>query len=88
MKNCDYKRNKMVKAFIVRIKCSPCIDCHNYYNPWVMMFDHRNPKEKKFVMPKVVSAGYSMAKLVAEIAKCDLVCSNCHADRTYRQQVK
>lgn len=74
------KRNR---AYVVRAKSRPCIDCNVQYNPWIMQFDHRNPCEKKFEMSSLKNS-YSIKKLQTEIDKCDVVCANCHLDRTYR----
>lgn len=64
----------------------PCADCGGIFPPFVMDFDHRDPTQKRFS----IAAGKSLLKnrvvLMAEIAKCDIVCANCHAMRTKRQQ--
>jgi hypothetical protein len=62
-------------------KSKPCADCGSRYPYWVMDFDHLGHE------PKVAGIGklgkfHSMAKLEAEIAKCEVVCSNCHRQRT------
>lgn len=40
-------------------------------------FHHRDPSEKKFNL-SVGIARASMDRLQAEVAKCDLICANCH----------
>lgn len=44
--------------------------------PECLQWHHRNPDDKAFT----ISNGYgaSMDKMLAEIAKCDLMCANCH----------
>ena len=34
---------------------------------------------------KLVQDGYSLARVMAEIAKCDVRCRNCHAKVTYER---
>jgi hypothetical protein len=51
-----------------------------------MDFDHRDPRTKSFELTRVAGR-VSLAKLLAEVAKCDIVCANCHRERTYRQQL-
>lgn len=63
------------------IKNVPCLDCKQLYPPYVMDFDHRPGENKLFGIGAHI-ASYSDAKLLAEIAKCDIVCSNCHRIRT------
>lgn len=74
---------KAQRELINRAKSRSCMDCGIQYNPWVMHFDHRNPAEKVFT----IGCGGSLnaARLTAEMAKCDVVCANCHAERTHKQ---
>jgi len=46
-----------------------------------MDFDHVRGKKLKAVGQLLTSR--SLAVVIAEIAKCDLVCANCHRERTY-----
>ena len=69
--------------FLRDLRRRPCHDCGETFSPWVMDFDHRDPRTKLFAL----AAGKALLKsrdvLLAEIAKCDIVCANCHAMRTY-----
>lgn len=60
----------------------PCADCGIEYPYYVMQFDHLG--EKKF---NIGQTGPSCAreKLLAEIAKCEVVCANCHSERSYQR---
>lgn len=60
----------------------PCADCGNSYHPVAMDFDHR-PGEVK---TKDVAKIFTFAAVMAEMAKCDLVCSNCHRVRTWKRR--
>lgn len=71
------------KAFIYALKDRPCMDCGGEFHPVCMQFDHRDSTQKKFN----VGERFALARMVdleAEIAKCDIVCANCHALRTWR----
>jgi hypothetical protein len=48
-----------------------------------MDFDHRPGEEKLFNVSRFCVA--SMQLVLAEVAKCDLVCSNCHRIRTIKR---
>ena len=48
-----------------------------------MDFDHINPTEKLFTIGKVMSSNYSEQELLAEMAKCEIVCALCHRYRTF-----
>ncbi|HEX6622119.1 MAG TPA: hypothetical protein VF064_00300 [Pyrinomonadaceae bacterium] len=48
-----------------------------------MDFDHREGEQKVFEMNRV--SYVTMSALKREIEKCDVVCANCHRERTYRR---
>lgn len=61
---------------------TPCADCGESYPYWVMDFDHL--EDKSFNISQMVrNQGCSMELLEKEIAKCEIVCSNCHRTRTH-----
>jgi hypothetical protein len=51
-----------------------------------MDFDHVRG-EKLFEIGQAPSKGASLATLLAEIAKCEVVCSNCHRQRTHDRKM-
>jgi hypothetical protein len=82
-------------------KARPCADCGVQYPIHVMQLDHRPGSGKLFgcgdplwghPSPGLVKAtailGSVEAAMRAEIAKCDTVCANCHAERTYRRRAE
>jgi len=73
---------QVVRDYINEVKKSPCVDCGKQYPPYVMQFDHRDPTQKLF---NIGNNNRTLALTMAEIAKCDLVCANCHAERTWGQ---
>lgn len=66
---------------IDRLKAEPCTVCGNRFDPVCMDFDHRPGETKEGDVATMVSSA-STDRLLAEIAKCDLVCANCHRLRT------
>lgn len=68
------------KYFIINLlKTSKCQDCGNN-DIRVLEFDHI--KNKKFSIARMANEAYSLKLLKAEIAKCEIVCANCHRIRT------
>lgn len=56
------------------------MDCGYRGHPAALEFDHRDGRESK----TIGSMCYSSRNLILmEIDKCDVVCANCHAIRTY-----
>lgn len=66
------------------LKQEPCFDCGLKYPPYVMDFDHVRG-EKKFNVGHI--RYHSLEKLLEEISKCELVCSNCHRERTHQRKM-
>lgn len=58
------------------------MDCGIKYPHYVMEFDHRNPDTKVMCISAMVTHT-SLDRVKAEIAKCDIVCANCHRARTW-----
>lgn len=83
------KRKKAeLRAYLNEQKDKPCTDCGVKYPHYVMDFDHL-PGSVKLCNPSTLANCGSLKKLKEEIAKCELVCSNCHRVRTYlRSQEK
>ena len=61
----------------------PCADCGGIYPPYVMEWDHLPGSEKKLVLADTRRAAHARERIPAEMAKCDLVCANCHRERTF-----
>ena len=75
------KRYARGRALVDSAKDVPCMDCGVRYPPYVMDFDHRDPSVKFLGVGMMTHR--SPAKIIEEIAKCDVVCSNCHRIRTH-----
>lgn len=63
---------------------APCADCGQKFHPVCMDFDHVRGTKVKCV--GALTAGSSMKTLMDEIAKCELVCANCHRLRTWKRR--
>lgn len=72
------------RTALQKAKDKPCIDCGIKYPYWVMQFDHKSNEKKLFNIGKKVW-GLGLEKILAEIKKCDVVCANCHANRTFKR---
>lgn len=68
-------------------KAKPCTDCGIQYPYYVMQFDHLGDADKDRHVAAMVWRPVSVSKLEAEIAKCQAVCANCHAERTHKRRL-
>ena len=75
------QRNKKVsaqlRALVDQHRDRPCLDCGIRFPVCCMQFDH--VAKKRFNVGDMVSRLFSVNLVRAEIAKCEVVCANCHA---------
>lgn len=64
---------------------SVCTDCGVDYPPHILDFDHI--KDKSFGISRALQLGTKLDRIKEEIKKCEIVCSNCHRQRTYQRQM-
>lgn len=88
-----FQRNLLRRAsqqerrdYINQLKSHPCTDCNGSFPPMCMQYDHRDPTTKTVAVAHLVFISCSIEDIDREIAKCDLVCANCHAIRTHRRK--
>ena len=70
-----------LRALLRTLKEQPCADCGITYPYYVMDFDHVDG-DKEMTVSSIVNRG-GTARLLAEVAKCEVVCANCHRIRTW-----
>lgn len=75
-------RRERATLLINRFKAAPCMDCGKTFPTCAMDFDHRPGAEKCFNVGYQALGGRPLEDIIAEIAKCDLVCACCHRIRT------
>ena len=82
--NAQNKRGKaQAKAIVDEAKSVGCADCSES-DLIVLEFDHLGD-DKEANVSDLVNHG-SVNKVLDEIAKCDVVCANCHRRRTHRRR--
>lgn len=80
-------REKM-RAMAETLKKAPCTDCGVQYPPYVMEWDHLDARLGGDTVGSMASGGLvSKERLLQEIAKCELVCANCHRTRTHFRRI-
>jgi len=60
------------------------MDCKVIYPYYKLEYDHRDPSLKKNHVSSLVTQSRKI--VLEEIAKCDLVCANCHRERTHNRK--
>ena len=79
------KRRRSITNFIRQYKIdnNVCTDCKISHPYWRLEFDHLPGSDKEIIVSRIHVHGWSQDRILSEIAKCELVCSNCHRDRTH-----
>jgi hypothetical protein len=85
------KKDK-IKAFVLDYKQTHnCVTCGQKFPHYVMDFHHREPLDKSFGIAEAYCSSknkgkYNIDLVVDEMAKCDLLCANCHRIRTHEER--
>ena len=64
-----------------RLVCSHCGEDH----PACLQFHHQVPTTKERSVSDAVRRGWSQARIERELAKCEVLCANCHAKHHARE---
>lgn len=78
------EQRERLREYVRGQREKPCADCGTQYPHYVMEFDHARG-QKDTDIAKMVRAPVGLPRLLKELAKCDLVCANCHRRRTYER---
>ena len=80
------KRRNNIRAVLNSLKENkPCADCRGTFLPCQMDWDHVDPSTKIGGVSNLASRHY-LNRTLEEIAKCELVCANCHRLRTWKRR--
>lgn len=79
------RRRREIRKMVIESKNKSCEDCGIQYHWYVMDLDHVRDK-KKFSLSIAGSHMWALKTVQEEIDKCDVVCSNCHRERTFTRQ--
>lgn len=82
VRNRDKKVKNWLKEYKATLKCEKCEENH----PACLEFHHINPQEKKFSIGRMDCLSWRLLR--AEIAKCHVLCANCHRKEHYKQKEK
>ncbi len=82
------KRKSKINEYIKSLKVAPCTDCEKTYPFYVTDFDHRPNEIKNFNIAEwMKQSDKSKERIIQEINKCDLLCTNCHRLRSFNNKV-
>ena len=78
-------RNSKIRRYIQEYKQGKqCADCGEDYPYWILEFDHL--ENKSFTIGNTSEHRANIDALKKEIEKCEVVCANCHRNRTFNRK--
>lgn len=77
-------RRAELRAICDSAKSDPCSKCGRSFTGVAMDFDHIDPLLKKRNISRMIHSEISLEKFRGELAKCRLLCANCHRVETHR----
>jgi len=81
------ERRKDIRKRLIDYKSGiPCLDCGKRYPHYIMDFDHVSGQKISSVSSMIKWGSWD--EILEEINKCELVCSNCHRERTWQRKIK
>lgn len=83
--NNHIRRRRLQMDLVNRIRALPCSSCGGSFPACAMEFDHREGSQKLGLV-SLMAGRVPIKVLLEEIAKCDIVCTNCHRDRSFQRR--
>ena len=68
-------------------KTLSCIECGENH-PATLDFHHVEPRKSKVKVNELVSDGHTKTRILAEIAKCVVLCANCHRKHHHNERIE
>jgi hypothetical protein len=78
-------RRREIRAWVEGYKAARACSRCGFSDFRALDFHHRPGEEKRFNVGDAVRVGLGLAEIQAEVAKCDLVCANCHRIEHHRR---
>ena len=72
------RQRELVAWFRNRKASLSCERC-GFAHPAALHFHHRDPATKDFDLSNAPRSGYGKQRILTEMAKCAILCANCHA---------
>ena len=77
---CQQQRGHERKIELIKLSGGVCKKCGYKKNNAALSFHHLDPSTKKFGLDIRACSNRKWSVLLEEVAKCELLCLNCHAE--------
>ena len=82
MKKIYEDKKEFVSKIKSQLKCQKCGENKEY----MLDFHHLDPSEKETTIARMTSNKYRIDRVLDEIQKCIVLCSNCHREFHYLEE--
>ena len=81
----DVRRRRLARKLrAIELLGGKCVKCGYNKNPYVLDFNHKEGHIKEFSPSRIIQKR-AWDLVVKELAKCELLCANCHREYTFRE---
>lgn len=74
----EARRRLEIRQWWRELKATKSCETCGEGSPECLHFHHRDPAQKAFEISDAVSRGWSRERILCELAKCRVLCANCH----------
>ncbi len=84
------RRRHEVRQFLIEYKSTAKCERCGFSHPAALQFHHRDTGTKSFEIGSAAALDKSVAQVIEEMKKCEVICANCHLIHHYeeRQQLE
>lgn len=75
------RRRKWYRELKATLRCSECEESR----PACLQFHHKDPSQKTKAVARLILQGNKLETILEEIAKCEVLCANCHLARHWEK---
>ncbi len=80
------QRKSILKEWLAEKKATLACNRCNEDHPATLDFHHKDRTIKEFPISTCITHGWSISRIEKEIAKCEVLCSNCHRKLHYNEK--
>lgn len=81
------RRREEIKTWWRELKATKCCEECGESAPECLHFHHVDPQRKELELSHAVNRGWSRIRILAEVAKCRVLCANCHFKLHWNQRI-
>lgn len=81
-----HEERRVIREYVYNyLKARSCVICGEA-DPACLEFDHLDPTRKRFNISQAIRNRFNIKAIKREIAKCQILCANCHRKKNAEEQ--